>query len=430
MTIDRSMMMIDDGAFAGPSDAFETRTRQQAIENVNAIRDELRDKGRTPQQIQNNARYQAARAELDQLVQAANITAGGTTPVVPGGGGNITPPNVSGGKVWTATDGQTFDNFDQYIQYQTRLDGLNRDKELDAIAARNEAARKAANVQTATESLRIFLKNLFFDSEDAFIEDVLRAAKGDFELGLDSEVILKKMEDYENPNSLFAKRFAGNVELRKQGIEPLSPEVYLQQERSYREYLNAVGLNDIATRENFATFVGKRIAPTEVARRIENVFDVWDTADTPYKAELERTLGLTGQTARNEVAKVLLLGEKAAAELQKKVATAGVATEARVRGFGVGAAEELGAMGVTREQARTGYENIALTQPRLSQLSEIYTKTTPDAAGLQTELEREQFQGMQSERRRRLAEQEQTSFMGRSGTAGSQSLTRRRAGQI
>ena len=87
-------------------------------------------------------------------------------------------------------------------------------------------------------------------------------------------------------------------------------------------------------------------------------------------------------------------------------------------------------MGVTREQARAGFEQIALTQPRLTQLSEIYTRETPEATGLQRELEREQFQGMQSQRRRRLAEQEQAAFMGQSGTAGSQSLTRRRAGSI
>jgi hypothetical protein len=35
---------------------------------------------------------------------------------------------------------------------------------------------------------------------------------------------------------------------------------------------------------------------------------------------------------------------------------------------------------------------------------------------------------MQSQRRKRLAEQEQASFMGQSGTAGAQSLGRRRTG--
>ena len=346
--------------------------------------------------------------------------------VAPAGGGS----NVTGGdrKTYTASDGQTFDNFDEYKYYQDRLDNLKRDDELKAINERNEAALKAANVMTATESLRVFLKSMFFDSEDTFIEDVLRAAKGDFELGLDSDVILKKMEDYDNPNSLFAKRFAGNVELRKIGIEPLSPELYLQQERTYREYFDAVGLGELANRNIFSELVGKRVAPAELARRITNVFDVWDSADTPYKEELELTLGVTGQTARNEVAKVLLLGQKAAAELQKKVATAGVATEARVRKLDVGSAEQLGAMGVTREQARAGFEQISLTAPRMNTLSEIYDKTSVDSLQTQQELEREQFQGMQSQRRKRLAEQEQASFMGQSGTAGAQSLGRRRTG--
>jgi hypothetical protein len=85
---------------------------------------------------------------------------------------------------------------------------------------------------------------------------------------------------------------------------------------------------------------------------------------------------------------------------------------------------------VTREQARAGFEQIALTQPRLTQLSEIYTGETPEATELQTELEAEQFQGLQSQRRRRLAEQEQTAFMGQSGTAAGVSLGRRRRGQF
>ena len=421
-------MIIDGG---GSSGSFEPRTRQEAIENVNALRDELKAEGKSAKQIQNDPVYKAARAELDRLVSEANIVTKGTAPVSSTGGTETGGGGTGTGgdrKTFTASDGERFDDFEEYKYYQDRLDKLKRDEELTAIDERNAAALKAANVMTATESLRVFLKSMFFDSEDAFVEDVLRAAKGDFELGLDSDVILKKMEDYENPNSLFAKRFAGNVALRKLGIEPLSPEVYLQQERIYREYFDAVGLGDMANRDIFSKLIGNRVAPAELARRITNVFDVWDSADTPYKTELERTLGVTGQTARNEVAKVLLLGKDAAAELQKKVATAGVATEARVRGLDVGSAEQLGAMGVTREQARTGFEQISLTAPRMNTLSEIYDKTSVDSLQTQQELEREQFQGMQSQRRRRLAEQEQASFMGQSGTAGAQSLSRRRTG--
>lgn len=402
MTIDRSMMIPDDGGSFGDFtlDIPETPTltRREALAEVNRIRKELRDKGRTPQQIQNNPRLKAAQEVLNAAIATENANRSANKDI-------FIPENSSG-------------------------NNINRDAELAALDAKNKEELKRERIITATESLRVFLKNLFFDSEDAFIEDVLKAAKGDFEIGLDPEVILKKMEDYDNPNSLFAKRFAGNVELRKQGIEPLSPEVYLQQERVYREYLDAVGLGDLAQRNTYASLIGKRIAPTELARRIENVFDVWDSADAAYKNELERTLGITGVGARNEVAKVLLLGKDAAAELQKRVATAGVATEARARGLDVGSAEQLGALGVTREQARAGYEQIALTAPRLGTLSEIYDKKTVDALQTQQELEREQFQGMQSQRRRRLAEQEQAAFMGQSGTAGAQSLSRRKTGSI
>ena len=288
----------------------------------------------------------------------------------------------------------------------------------------------AERQQTARATLEVFLRQFFFGSDASFVADAVSAAEGDIKSGLPTDVILLKMQNYDDPNSLFARRFTGNVKLRKEGIEPLTPAEYLQQESRYREVLSTRGLGDLATRNTFADLIGGQVSPFELEERVTKVFDVYDSADAGLKSELQSTLKLDPLSTRTSVAKALLLGDKGATELQRQVRTAEVGTEARARGLDVTAAEELARMGVTREQARAGFEEIALTQPRLTQLSEFYTNTTPDATGLQRELEREQFQGMQSQRRRRLAEQEQASFMGQSGTAGSQSLARRRTGSI
>jgi hypothetical protein len=113
--------------------------------------------------------------------------------------------------------------------------------------------------------------------------------------------------------------------------------------------------------------------------------------------------------------------------LKRKISTAEITAEARTRGLSVTSAEQLQQRGITREQASAGFEQIRLTQPTMEKLSDIYrrdlTPTTPEGnvaertQEFQTELEREQFGGLASERRRRLAEQEQTAFMGQSGTA-------------
>jgi hypothetical protein len=290
------------------------------------------------------------------------------------------------------------------------------------------ALGRAENQQTARATLEVFLRQFFFGSDAGFVNDALAAAEGDIKSGLPTDVILLKLQNYDDPKSLFSRRFAGNVSLRKEGIEPLSPAEYLEQERRYREAMSTRGLGELATRGTFADLIGNQVSPFELEDRITKVFDIYDGADAALKTELQTTLNLDPLSARTSVAKALLLGEKGATELQRQVRTAEVGTEARARGLEVGRAGDLAAMGVTREQARAGFEQISLTQPRLTQLSEIYDKTTPDASGVQQELEREQFQGMQSQRRKRLAEQEQASFMGQSGTAGAQSLSRRRTG--
>jgi hypothetical protein len=284
--------------------------------------------------------------------------------------------------------------------------------------------------QTARQSLEALLRQFFFDQDASFITDALKAAEPDIISGLPTDTIILKMQDYRNPNSLFSKRFAGNVKLQEKGIEPLSPAEYLQQEARYRDVLSTRGLGELATRNTFADLISGQVSPFELEDRVVKVFDIYDNADAALKSELQGTLRLDPLSTRTSVAKALLLGDKGATELQRQVRTAEVGTEARTRGLDVTSAEELARMGVTREQARAGFEQISLTQPRLGQLSEMYTRETPDATGLQRELEAEQFQGMQSQRRRRLVEQEQASFMGSSGTAGAQSLTRRRAGSI
>jgi hypothetical protein len=297
-----------------------------------------------------------------------------------------------------------------------------------SLAEIQKDLKKTETANTASAQLKVFLKSLFFDQEDAFIDEIVKSAYPDFISGLDSDTIILKMQDYTNPNSVFSRRFSGNVDLVKKGIEPLNAETYLAQERAYREALVTRGLGELANRSTFGQLVGNQVSPFELEDRVTKVFDIYDSADTGLKSELQTTLKLDPLSTRTSVAKALLLGDKGATELQRQIRTAEVGTEARSRGLDVSAASELAGMGVTREQARAGFEQIALTQPRLTQLSEMYTSTTPDASGLQRELEREQFQGMQSQRRRRLAEQEQSAFMGQSGTAGSTSLGRRRTG--
>jgi hypothetical protein len=299
--------------------------------------------------------------------------------------------------------------------------------QIAADAAIN-AANKAATNKNAREFLIASLRPYFASASDAgFLKDLESLIDDYIKQDYDADtisVLLPQTKPYQ-------ERFKGNIARATAGLSQLSPAEYIRAEEQYNEVLKRFNLGSLSSRDTFASLISGQVSAAELTDRVVNVYDRIRNADPALKAELDRVRELSaGQLSEADFAKALLTGDTGANELKRKISTAEISAEARTRGLETTRAQQLEQLGVTREQARAGFEQIGLTQPRLTQLSEIYDKTTPDASGVQEELEREQFQGMQSQRRRRLSEQEQTAFMGQSGTAGSQSLGRRRAGSI
>lgn len=282
--------------------------------------------------------------------------------------------------------------------------------------------------RNAREFLIAALRPYFASASDAgFLKDLEGIIDDYIKQDYDADtisVLLPQTKPYQ-------ERFKGNVARAAAGLSQLSPAEYIQAEEQYNEILKRFNLGSLASRDTFANLISGQVSAAELTDRVVNVYDRIRNADPALKSELDRVKELSaGQLSEADFAKALLTGETGANELKRKITVAEIGAEARTRGLETTRAQQLEQLGVTREQARAGFEQIGLTQPRLTQLSEFYTGTTPDASGLQEELEREQFQGMQSQRRRRLAEQEQTAFMGQSGTAGAASLARRRTGSI
>lgn len=419
--------MVIDGGGAG---TFEVRTRQEATKNVNAIRDELQAKGRTPKQIQSNPRYQAAREELDLLVKEANIVSPGsirapasTSPAADIGDGSqvpktsdITPPVVNPNDV---NNNGIPDNLEAAQLQVTAMQAA------AAETRRLQLEDAATKGKAAIDLLKETIKQYFtLAGDDKFVDELSAIIDGYAKEGFDSSTISVMLPQ----TAPYKVRFSGNEARIKAGLSALKPSDYLSAEESYNEILKRFNLGDLAKRDTFSSLIGGQVSADELADRVVNVYDRIRNADTALRDELDRVEGLDGNITDADFARALLTGEAGAAQLKRKISTAEITAEARIRKLNVGSAEQLQQLGVTREQARTGFEQIALTQPRLTQLSEIYTKETPEATGLQKELEAEQFQGMQSQRRRQLAEQETTAFMGQSGTASGISLGRRRSG--
>jgi hypothetical protein len=174
------------------------------------------------------------------------------------------------------------------------------------------------------------------------------------------------------------------------------------------------GLGDLATRGTFAQLIGGDVSVAEMTDRVVNVYDKVNNADDVLKQQLNQFFPTFGTA---DFARALLTGtspQEMASQLTRKLGAAEISSEASRAGLttGVERAQQLQAMGVSRGTARTGYSTIATQQTVLNKLGSIYNE---DVTGLQTELEAEQFQGLASQRRKKLEQTEQASFAGRSG---------------
>jgi hypothetical protein len=285
----------------------------------------------------------------------------------------------------------------------------------------------ATKRKTALDILKESIKPYFSQSGDeVFINQLSSIIDNYAKQGYGSEeisVLLPQSEPYQT-------RFVGNRGRLAAGLSALSPAAYINAENDYNEILKRFNLSDLARRETFSELISGQVSADELTDRVVNVFDRIRNADPALRAEMDRVEALSrGQLSDADFAKALLTGETGANELKRKIATAEISAEARQRNLSVARAQELQQLGITREEARTGFETISQAQPVFEKLTGIYDREQLDPEQSQTELEREVFQGMASERRKRVTQREQASFAGASGLASS-ALSSQRAGQI
>ena len=288
-------------------------------------------------------------------------------------------------------------------------------------------ATAQANLEREATNARAIFDNIFKQyfnrpGDDRFISDLTKFVEDSISKGYTADTISALLPQTE----AYKTRFKGNEGRIKAGLAAYSPAEYLQAEDTYAEILNRFNLGDLATRDQFSDFISNRKSASEVADLVQNVYFRINNADPALRQQLEQLKGI-GKLTDADLAKAILTGPEGAQVLKQKIAGAEVGTEAAARGLSPIRSQQLANLGVTREQARAGFEAIAQTQPTFEKLSDIYepgmapqTKEARAArsATIQEELEKEQFQGLRSENRARLAQQEQAAFMGQSGTQG------------
>ncbi len=333
--------------------------------------------------------------------------AGGGQPPVGGGGGTapIVPETFtsSDGKVWSTAEGRD--------AWEIRL----ADQKLAEAQTKRERTAASAMLQSWLST--------FFDPEmdRDTINALMSFVNGQVQEDVPADAIMLNIRS----QPFYKQRFAANEELRKKGLAELTPAEYLQAEQSYSRTLRTAGLSELANRNTFNKLLSGEVSDLELQDRITNVYSRIDNADTALQGELGKffNVGLS----KSDLAAALLTGSEGAASLKRKVAMAEIGAEFTPRGMtsAIGV-EELVNLGVTREEARRGAEYAKTGTERLTELASIYGAQT---TGIQGELEAEAFKGLESQRRKRLVEQERASFAGSSGM-GTPSLGRSQAGAI
>lgn len=221
-------------------------------------------------------------------------------------------------------------------------------------------------------------------------------------------ILLQRTDEYK-------KRFAANEARRAKNLPVLSPQEYLATEQSYRQLMRASGLPPgfYDSPDDFTNFIAADVSPTEMKTRIDLAVQATELAD-PYTKQALQSMGLNS----GSLTAYFLDPKRATTLIQKQLATAQVGAEAlrNKLTFNQQRAEQIALAGVTPDEAREGYGQIAGFLSDVQRLGQIYGEQYG-----QDTAEAEVFfgEGAAANQRKRLASRERGQFSGATGTARS-----------
>ena len=231
----------------------------------------------------------------------------------------------------------------------------------------------------------------------------------------------------------YKKRFAANQARIQKGLTAISEAEYLGLEDQYQNIMRNYGLpesyyarGEMGAQEGFNKFIGNDVSAAELEDRIMTAQNRVINANPEVLASLK---AFYPDINNADILAYTLDPTKGLDAIKRKVTAAEIGGSAMQAGLGITGtrAEELGAAGVTKQQAHQGFQTVAEVAPRGSQLAEIYkqspyTQTTAEAEvfGLAGSTEA-------AKQRKKLTSLETAAF---SGSAGAGAIARDRAGVL
>jgi len=235
----------------------------------------------------------------------------------------------------------------------------------------------------------------------------------------------------------YKKRFAANQARITKGLAALSEADYVDLEDRYQNVMRQYGLpssyyqrGELGRQEGFEKLIANDVRDDELADRLNVAYNRVINAAPQIKESLKQ---FYPDITNGDILAYTLDPEKAILDIKRKVTAAEIGGAAAIAGLSTSRAraEELGAFGVTGEQAREEFQNVATVLPRTSTLADIYAKQGMGPYG-QATAEAEFFGttgSVEATRMRgKLKQLEEAQFSGTSGAAQG-ALARERAGQ-
>jgi hypothetical protein len=228
----------------------------------------------------------------------------------------------------------------------------------------------------------------------------------------------------------YQQRFAGNTARKKAGLPVLSPAEYLATESAYKQTMRSAGLPTgfYDDPSDFSTFIGVDVSPAELKSRVDIAAQTIDGADPFFKQQLKEYYNL----GDGDMIAYALDPNRALSVIERQAQAVQFGAEATRQGITApkSMAETYAGLGVTQQQARQGFEQVAGILPTAEKLSQITAGAQPFGV---EQAASAVFGGEQSAAYKKslqdLAEQEQSRFAGEAGV-GRTSLSRPTSGQF
>jgi hypothetical protein len=247
--------------------------------------------------------------------------------------------------------------------------------------------------------------------------------------GLSSSEFTLRLRD----TDAYKKRFAANASRIAKGLSALNEAEYIGLEDQYQNIMREYGLpasyyarGDMGRQEGFEKFLANDVSAAELEDRVMTAQSRVMNANPEVLASLKQ---FYPDITDGDILAYTLDPEKSLTDIKRKVTAAEIGGAAMQRGLGtnMSRAEELGAAGVTKQQAQQGYGAIAGGLQRGSQLASIYGENPYTQTTAESEIFNIAGSTEAEKQRKKLTSLEKATFGGQSGvTQGA--LSRDRAG--